>query len=621
MFGDFEVDLHRGTLTRHGGEIPLRPKSFAMLQYLLEHAGQLVTRDEMLAAVWPDVVVSDGSIAQCLIEVRRALGDDERSIIRTVPRRGLIFDVPIRVEDTDRPRARPEPSWITRHAWKLGAALVGITVVLLWFADLPGPATLTPSSERTSIAVLRFTDMSAPAGRSYLADGFSEEILHMLAQSPSLNVIARTSSFSVGDGPVDEIARRLGVSYILEGSVRRQDDEIRVTAQLVDATTSTHIWSKSFDRDLDHLIEVQKEIAVAVAGLLEASLADAAAMPAVDARAYELFLEAKFFYSRRAAGDKARAEARLEEALAIAPDFARAWSTLAAVVAAQLGDPSPGVSDPVLRESLRAKQEHAVEQALKYGPNLPEVHHRAAQYYFYNGERGKALEHLKIARSIDPDHWLVLVAQAHDLRHSGRVEESARLVRLNLRRDPLNVALRGNLISDLFWAGRSDAIGAELEKLVDLSPSIVEEAPFVVRLAAQAYILLGDFEGALTVIESMPEGVERLQARALLHHGRGHRAEPGPVLEELESLAGTGTEMFFVAEVHAYRQDSAQALAWLNRIEVGPDCSRNFLPMSIYYSPFLAMLGDTAAWEAYRSRVYAYMQGCRTGLDLEPDPT
>ena len=193
----------------------------------------------------------------------------------------------------------------------------------------------------------------------------------MLAQSPSLDVIARTSAFSIEDQPIDVIASRLGVSHVLEGSIRRQDDEIRVTAQLIDASTSIHLWSRSFDRDLEHLIDVQKEIAAAVAGTLQASLGDAADTPAVDPRTYELFLEARFFYSRRAEGDLLRAERRLEEALALEPDFARAWAKLAAAAAARLGDPSEGITDPELRESLRAKQEHAVSQALKNTRTVP----------------------------------------------------------------------------------------------------------------------------------------------------------------------------------------------------------------------------------------------------------
>jgi TolB-like protein/DNA-binding winged helix-turn-helix (wHTH) protein/tetratricopeptide (TPR) repeat protein len=616
VFGDFAVDLNRGLLTRCGEEIAVRPKALAVLLYLLEHAGRLVPREELLDAVWRGVVVTDDSVAQCVLELRRALGDHDRTIIRTVPRRGLIFDIPVRNEQESQSPDPPPSARKVLHRWAWAAAFVAVAVVLLWWTDWRTPTPPAGPTQRTAIAVLRFADMSPPPGHSYLADGFSEEILQLLAQHSSLHVISRTSSFAMDGQPVAAIAEQLGVSHILEGSIRLQDDQVRVTAQLIDTESGAHLWSQSYDRTPDRLMDVQREIARAVTQELRTLLAEPADAP-VDPRAYALFLEAKFFYSRRADGDKIRAQSRLVEALAIEPGFARAWAVLAAVAAARLGDTTDRAEDPALRAQLLEIQRHAVEQALEFGPNLPETHHRAAQYYFYNGDRAKALEHVNIARSIDPHHPLVYVALVYDLRNSGRVDEASRLVNLNVQRDPLNVPLRADLMWDLLWAGRFEDVRSHLVSILDFNPSAIDENPHLGQPVVQADILRRDFEAVAWVIERLPEGVERLQAVALLRHGEGHEADADSALERLASVAHASREWVQVAEVHAYREEPEQALAWLNRIELRGDCGEDPLWRSIYYSPFLARLGDEPSWAKYRSAAFELMQGCLLGLDLE----
>ena len=213
VFGVFEVDIDRGSLMHQGTEVPLRPKSFAVLLYLLEQAGHLVSRDELMAGIRPGLVVGDDALTQCLVELRKALGDETRSMIRTVPRRGLIFDVPVRFDDpAELHIAKRRP---LRHGAKLALVFAGIGAILLWRLYIHEPAGQPDVADEKMIAVLRFADMSAPTGHSYLADGFSEEIMHVLAQSSSLSVIGRTSSFAVDGEDIDAIARRLGASYVL----------------------------------------------------------------------------------------------------------------------------------------------------------------------------------------------------------------------------------------------------------------------------------------------------------------------------------------------------------------------------------------------------------------------
>ena len=251
-FGEYRLDLARGTLLKAGADVKLRPKSFEVLRLLIERHGQLVTKDELLAAVWGHTVVTEDSIFQCLIDVRRAIGDESQQMIKTVPRRGYIFDVPVTVSDA--------------ASRDYGVTVSGIAAPEREAAgrsSAPSPPQSGPrllrngllvpvdrSTPRSSIAVLPFTNLTGDAGKEYFGDGLAEELIHVLARVPGLSVAARTSSFAYKgrNADVRQIARELEVGTVLEGSVRSAGERIRVTAQLIDGETGFHLWSQHYDR-------------------------------------------------------------------------------------------------------------------------------------------------------------------------------------------------------------------------------------------------------------------------------------------------------------------------------------------------------------------------------------
>ncbi|MGA9574516.1 MAG: tetratricopeptide repeat protein [Lysobacterales bacterium] len=623
---DFELDLERGSLACGGEEIPLRPKSFAVLKYLIEHAGQLVTKQDLMDAVWPDVVVTDDSIAQCLVELRRALGDDQRTIIRTVPRRGLIFDVFVRFEESAEPVIARSRSRTFRPGWPVFAALVVAATLLWWWADLhkpdgaPNEETAVATAPTTeTIAVLRFTDLSRGGDQAYLADGISEEIMHILTQSPSLRVIARTSAFAVEEQPVAEIARRLGVSYVLEGSVRMQDDQIRITAQLIDAANSLHLWSRAYDRGIADILEVQKEIARSVADALEVVLTDADDGNDVDPHAYQLFLEGRYLHFRGQEGDLFQAWKRYAAALAISPEYAPAWTGLSATSGNILLQPDLYGWEPTEGEGARLREinRHATMQALRYGPDLPEAHMRVARYYYFNGDHARAREHVETARSIDPDHWLVRSALVNELTLSGRIEEAVDLLRRNIQRDPLNMFVRENLVWALIWTGRFEDAIAELEHILDLAPSKMAQHEDLSSLWARTQILVGNLETAVVAAKSLTNDSDRLAFLAIAYHALGRPAESSDSLSKLVETADNNWGALNVAEVFAQRREAERALSWLERIEIESTCDHDiFFSVAVYYSPFLADLDGMEAWESYRTGVLQGMSSCLLGLDL-----
>lgn len=613
VFADFEVDLQRGSLARGGQEIALRPKSFAVLQYLLERAGHLVSREELLDAVWPGVVVTDDSVAQCLIELRRALGDDQRTMIRTVPRRGLIFEEPVQVEDAAAPVTSETRLPAARRVWMLAIGVAAMAILLSWWPEEGRRPTevppVLPEPADTSIVVLRFTDLSPAGDNAWLADGLSEEIMHRLAKNPSLRVIARVSAFAVEGLAVAEITERLGVSHILEGSLRRQGDTVRVTAQLIDSGTASHIWSRTFDRELDNIIELQEEIAQAVADSLHASLTASSPEADIDPRAYQRFLEASYFYFRGAERDLEKAQARLEEAVTISPEFARAWAMLARIARVRMHDARYKGFPAEQIEFHREQQRQAIEQALRYGQDLPEVHMGASNYYFSVGESQRAFRHFAIARSLDPDHQWVLNALGNAALLAGRLDESMCLNRLILANDPLNQAFRQFDVQHLIWAGRLEEAQAELDRILELTPSSQGRNYELHLMVPLLQLFRGEFESAAASIETIAGGAQRDRLLALVQHALGLQSESDATLARIIAETNPPWNAFYAAEVHAWRGNGPAALDLLSRIDLDEISVRTRYFNAAYYSPFLAKLEGTPAWDDYRSKLLKWMQG------------
>jgi len=287
IFGEFTLDLDRCVLLYESKEIALRPKSFDVLHYLLKNSQRVVPRDEILNEVWPDVFVIDDSLTQCLFDIRKALGENGKHIVRTVPRRGYVFDLPVTYIDSVESEqtssveillsARRPSRWIM-----VALTLLTLTLIFSWWRSefrRPPIAEEIANSQSPiaeSIAVLPFIDMSESGNHEYLADGMAEEILNLLSKEDGLTVIARTSSFSFKGQNVDiaTIAHHLNVAHVLEGSVRTAGDQLRITAQLIDAKTGTHIWSDTYDKifSVDNLLEIQSSIAREIVAILSTKI-------------------------------------------------------------------------------------------------------------------------------------------------------------------------------------------------------------------------------------------------------------------------------------------------------------------------------------------------------------
>ncbi len=624
-FGDFVLDLERGALSRGGVDVKLRPKSFEVLRYLVENAGRLVGKRELMDAVWGRTVVTEGSLTQCIIDVRRALGDDGSRLLRTVPRRGFIFEGQVSIPPTlagntsgdngvddalsapgpgihtspsTAPESTPPPA---RRRWPLPLLIVlGLLALAggVWWlhqgreaggraAQAPEHATIPVRAN--SVAVLRFLDLSPDQSQAYLADGLGEEILHILAQSPDLLVIARSSSFvfEPGEADIATIASQLGVAYVLEGSVRRDGDRLRIVAQLIDTVTSAHVWSRSYDRNARDLLAVQREIAVDVARALRVSLAvDATDPGAVPPEAEDLYLHARYLFHRRGPGDLEAADTHVRRALEIDPGHARAWTLLAGVQWVW------AIDDPGGRGTRLEEMRRALERALEIDPTLATAHVRLASYFrWFQGDLAAANAAFARAVELAPNDPQVLGYRWSQAVRDGRFAEAIEIGRRSLAADPLSGVVRYNVALGLLGAGEFEQGLAELYRARDLVPGNPQHAIDISR----ALLLLGRLDEARHEAATVEEGPDRDQLRVLLDADRD-------ALARLES-DGSARSLMLLAEIAAFQRDAETAFERLatlsSRVRGISALDEPLIELiDLRISPFLHSLHDDPRWEA-----------------------
>src|SRR5277367_5880961 len=313
-FDRFVLHLERGALLADGVERALRPKSFALLRHFVENPGRVIDRDEIMHAVWPGVFVSDDSIAQCVRDIRRALGDDQQLLLRTLPRRGYLLTAQV-ARGTEQPAS---------------SASAEIAKTVQPIARPP------PLIDKPSIAVLPFQNMPGDQEQEYFVDGMVEEIITALSRIRWLFVIARNSSFTYKGQSVDvkQAGRELGVRYVLEGSVRKGGGRVLITGQLIDAVTGTHLWADRFDGSLEDVFELQDKVAISVAGVIEPTLRQSEIERARRKRpdsldAYDLYLRALPCAVAAMPEDADKALPLLGKAIELEPDFAAAHAMIA----------------------------------------------------------------------------------------------------------------------------------------------------------------------------------------------------------------------------------------------------------------------------------------------------
>lgn len=600
QLGSLRVNPSAGEVTGPGGCEKLDPKVMDVLVLLARHAGQVVLREDLLAALWPNAVVTDDALSRCLYELRRQLSqagasEQFKTMIETVPKRGY------RLNATATPLAQApgnrSPVWTTPRLAAIGAAILAAAVL----SYVVGDRTTNPAAPATasSVAVLPFVDMSAAQNQQHFSDGVSEEILNRLAQTRTLRVIARTSSFSFRDQAVNipDIAAKLDVTHVLEGSIRRSGDRVRITTRLVEAASNSQLWSKTYDRESGDLFAVQDEIAAAVATALRVTLSDAVrrSPPPASAEAHELFLQGEFFYNRRAPGDVARSVRYYQDALSIEPGYAKPWAALAGTYSL-LADSGEMPQDEALE-----KQGQAARKAVELDPGLAVGHARFSQYFWDIGDRPTAYRVFDRAIALDPDDPLVLTFAAGIAMRAGDVDKAIDCYRRIIARDPLSAIYRANMGIYLLADGQFAGAESELRKALELNPNF----GWGVELAITRILVLQErYDEARAAIARLPEGEGRDHGLALLYHAQGRRAEADAAVERLEAQS-TGSPDIRLAEVHAFRGSVEKAFEALQDLRDAIDRNEASMASQIWswqlelrVSPFMKSLQTDPRWRA-----------------------
>jgi TolB-like protein/Tfp pilus assembly protein PilF len=451
--------------------------------------------------------------------------------------------------------------------------------------------------------------MSRDEENEYFADGLSEELLNVLSKIRGLRVASRTSAFSFKGKDVDipTVAQKLNVATVLEGSVRKSGKRVRITAQLIQVESDSHLWSETYDRELDDIFAVQDDIAQSVVKELRAALLGAASKTAADKppvaevhhattgrsdnpEAFQLYLQGKFYGERYTQDDTDKAIELFRKALAMDPEFALAWAGLS-----QVHQTQAGYGFAPIDEGFERSRE-AAQRALSLAPELAEGH-IALGIVFENHDWNFAAAEASYKRALElaPGDANVLRAGAQLMRVLGRVDEGLDLVRRAIALDPLSARTHRQAGMIAIIGERFDDAAAAYQLALDLAPTMGLNHAFL----ALARLFQGRVQEALSIAQLESHGVFRNLALSMIHHALGHPAESDAALKAMiDEFAWTGA--YQIAEACAYRNEIEKAFEWLERSYQQRDpgtiyCAHDLLLRPLHgdprWQPFLQRLG------------------------------
>jgi TolB-like protein/DNA-binding winged helix-turn-helix (wHTH) protein/Flp pilus assembly protein TadD len=607
-FGVFEMDFRMGELRKHGMQVRLQKQPFQVLAMLLEHAGEVVTREELQKNLWPaDTFVDfDHGLNKTINKIREALGDSAESprFVETVSRRGYRFLAEVKdvdagttpiatpeteglsgAQDSDVAKAASESVTQKRLApsltWRrFGAVLAGGLVILaawaLYLRNRPS------SSLIRSLAVLPLESLSGDASQDYFADGMTDELITDLGQISALRVISRTSvmSYKRVRKPLPQIARELNVDGVVEGTVLRSGNQVRITAQLIKASDDKHLWSHSYEGDFGDTLALQNQVARSIAEAIRINVSpreqtELKSVKVVNPQAYESYLKGRFFWNKRTADGLKVAAAYFNQAVEEDPKYPEAYSGLAdtyallgdwqyAVMTAKEALPKAKAAaikalelDNNLGEAHNslafcldgfdwdfAAAEKEFRRAIELNPSYATAHHWYAWHLSLLGRNSEAVSEMKKAKDLDPLSLIINadLAELYLIAHS--YDESIQQSRRTIEMDA-NFALAHNQLAQAYLQKqRFDEAVAELQKAIKISGG----SPTFTANLARTYAAMGrrnEAEGLLDDLKkhSSPEYSraseiavvyvalgDRDRAMTWLEKGFGERFNPGVLL-------------------------------------------------------------------------------------------
>jgi TolB-like protein/DNA-binding winged helix-turn-helix (wHTH) protein/Flp pilus assembly protein TadD len=583
FFHPFRLDAGNQSLLRGEERVPLTPKAFDVLRYLVDSAGRLVSQDELLEAVWPETYVNPEVLRKYILEIRKALGDkpDKPEFIETITKRGYRFVATVTEDDTPVPASQQPPDRKvsgtaaeppdrppSRPAWRGWAILACIGLLLVaglggyfWLGRSRPPSTY---ANETSLAVLPFADLSPGQDQEYFSDGLTEELISQLGRTNGLKIVARSSAFQFKGKNEDlrSVGKKLGVASILEGSIRKEGDRVRITAELIKADDGFQLWSESYDRQMTNIFATQDDIARSVTDALKVKLMTAGAQGnptgsrSTTPEAYQAYLQSRYFNARgQDTEDLIKALSYADAATRLDPNYAPAW--------AQRAEGLQNLSSMALMDSeqgFRQARESA-QKAIALDPKLASGYLSLGMVQINHDFDWKGADaSLKKAAELAPASVDVVSLQAYLARTLGSVDESIELYKQAIALDPLRANLHLGLAYQLYLAGRFEEALTTLRRAQELNPQLAS----LHLTFGKIYLDQGQTQQAVDEMEKETSDWAKLSGAALAYYAAGRRHESDAALNKLIATHQKDAA-YQIAEVYAYRGEKDKAFAWLDR--------------------------------------------------------
>jgi TolB-like protein/DNA-binding winged helix-turn-helix (wHTH) protein/Flp pilus assembly protein TadD len=519
-FGPFRLDPENRIFLRDWHPISLTPKVFDTLVLLVERSGRLVLKDELMTAIWPDSFVEESNLTQTVFMLRKALGEtgsDQRYIV-TVAGRGYRFAAHVK-QVPGNGHLEPQTTTVSLHPqvppaveksnsrrWPVFAGIAILLVAAVgayfqWFHAQTRPQLF---GGRVMLAVLPFENLTGDPGQDYFSDGLTEEMIAQLGRidPEHLGVIARTSvmHYKNSQEQLEQIARDLGVQYVLEGSVRRDSDKVRITAQLIQMKDQTHLWARQYDRETSRLLTLQDEIAQEVADEIRITLgqdkwidiAHPGSLPPKTAEAYDLYLKGQYFWNKRTVEGFQRAIDYFQQAIVKDPSYARAYAGLAdsyALISGYSGVP---------QADFMPKARAAALRALEIDDSLPEAHAALALIVQdYDWDWQTADKEYRRAIELNPNYATAHHWYAEHLALLGRFDEALRESDRASQLDPLSLIIASDHGVIFYYSRQYDRAIEQFRAVLEMDPGFSRAG-----MMTQAYVEKGLLKDALAFEES-----------------------------------------------------------------------------------------------------------------------
>jgi len=566
-FKNFTINTNNFQLLKNNEALAVEPQVFNIILYLVENQDKVVSRQELLEAIWKNKIVSDSSISNHIKSARKVLDDDgqKQAVIKTIHGRGYQFiascecsEKPGPESDLNTKKTHESTPKFTKYLQLL--AILLLVLIGFWLINLntePLDPSENPSENlEKSIAVLAFKDFSPNSDQAYFAEGMSEELLNLFTQIPGLRVASRTSSFSFKNKNVrlEKIGKELNVNYVMEGSVRKSGKQLRITVQLIRVKDESHIWSETYDHDVQDIFKIQDEIAIAVTEQLKINLKKGMVKSTpVDPAAYTLYLQAIYLLKENTEEAITKALKLIGDSIAIDADYAPAWTVysriLYTVVVYSYKKESKGAF-------MLAKQ--AAIKALEIDPSYAKAYGQMVLINLQEWDMQAAQENINKALSLNQKSSSIIGVAAYHLQLTGQLAKNITMLENAIELDPLNDIHYLNLGIAYLLLYRLDEAYTAIEKYEYFHPEAVA------MHAMKSHVLLAMGKNKEALIEAQKEVNDywKLSTLGFATYANGDFDRADEILDELIEVYGSNLPGH-IASLYAFRNDLDNAFKWL----------------------------------------------------------